>query len=279
VTTSVSEGVAGQGAERGDGPRSSPSPPPSTRTQDSCSHPLGEPLERVATAVDRRFRSPWRSPLVVGGAAFLGLVVVLLAVGWLLVHTPLGEPVRRGDQVISEDLAGGRTPWADDYSDVGTSGANTIPIIVGLCVVTVVLAILGRRRDMLLLPIALTLELSVFLSVNYLVARDRPDVVQLGGEPGTHSFPSGHVAATLVLWGSVAVLLGIGRWRTAYKVLGWVAVMVPVGTVAFSRVYRGMHFTTDVLAGILIGVVALTAAVVATRASWLGSHGTAEVDR
>jgi membrane-associated phospholipid phosphatase len=275
VTTSVSEGMAGQGAVGGEDQRGTS---PSTPT-DASSRPLGEPLEGVAAAVDHRFHSPWRSPLVVGVATYLGLVVVLLAAGFLLLHTALGEPIRRGDQTISQELAGGRTPWVDDYSDVGTSGANTVPIVLGLVVVTVVLAALRRRRDMLLLPIALAVELSVFLSVNYLVARDRPDVVQLGSEPGTHSFPSGHVAATFVLWGSVAVLLGIGRWRTPYKVLGWVAVMVPVGTVAFSRVYRGMHFTTDVLVGLLIGVVAVTAAVVATRASWLGSQGTAEVER
>ena len=229
-------------------------------------------------AVDRRFHGPWRAPAVVAVATYLAIGITLLAFGWVIVHTSIGEPVRNGDQTISEDLAGGRTPWVDDYSEVGTSGANTMPIVIGLVVVTVGLAALGRRRDMLLLPIALTLELSVFLSVNYLVARDRPDVLQLGGEPGTHSFPSGHVAATFVLCGSIAVLLGIGHWRTAYKVLGWVVVMVPVGTVAFSRVYRGMHFATDVLAGLLLGVLALAAAVVATRASWLGSQGTDEVE-
>src|SRR5690242_20847874 len=45
-------------------------------------------------------------------------------------------------------------------------------------------------------------------------------------------------------------LLGAGRWRTPWRLLAWALAAVPVLTVAFSRVYRGMHFTTDVLAGL-----------------------------
>jgi len=97
-------------------------------------------------------------------------------------------------------------------------------------------------------------------------------VSQLGGEPGTHSFPSGHVAATFVLWFGIAVLLGSGRWRLPWRLLAWALAAVPVLTVAFSRVYRGMHFTTDVLAGLALGAAALGTAAVATRSSWLASH-------
>jgi undecaprenyl-diphosphatase len=79
------------------------------------------------------------------------------------------------------------------------------------------------------------------------------------------------VAATFVLWFGIAVLLGVGRWRWPWRILAWVVAAVPVATVAFSRVYRGMHFTTDVLAGLLLGALALGAAAVATRSSWLAA--------
>ena len=95
-------------------------------------------------------------------------------------------------------------------------------------------------------------------------------------EPATHSFPSGHVAATFVLWFGIAVLLGVGRWRWPWRILGWAVAAVPVLTVAFSRVYRGMHFPTDVLAGLLLGVLALGASAIATRSSWLGSADDSE---
>jgi undecaprenyl-diphosphatase len=80
------------------------------------------------------------------------------------------------------------------------------------------------------------------------------------------------VAATFVLWGGVVVLLGVGRWRWPWRVLAYLVAAVPVATVMFSRVYRGMHFTTDVLAGLALGVLALSGAVVATRAWALGAR-------
>ena len=191
-------------------------------------HDLGPRLEGAARQVDTRFHGPWRSPAAVAVGAYLGAGVLLLVVGWLLVHTPLGGPIRDWDLTISRDLSTGRTSGWTDYSDVGTAGANTLPVIGGMVVVSLVLVALRRWRDLLFLPLGLALELSVFLTVNYLVARERPEVAQLGGEPGTHSFPSGHVAATFVLFASIVVLLGVGRWRTPYKVLGWVVAMIPV---------------------------------------------------
>lgn len=232
---------------------------------------LAHGLEATARKADDRAHGPWRAPLLVAVATYLAGVAVLLLVGWILVHSPVGAPVRDWDQRVSLDLATGRTSGWSDYSDVGTSGANTLPIVGAMVLVSAALAALRRWRDLLFLPLGLALELSIFLSVNYVVARERPEVPQLGGEPGTQSFPSGHVAATFVLCASIAVLLGIGRWRRPYQLLGWLVAMVPVASVAFSRVYRGMHFTTDVLAGLLLGILALTAAMVATRASFLGS--------
>lgn len=242
-------------------------------------HPLDPFGESTAEAAARHAHGPWRAPAVVAVVTYVAVVVVLAAVGWLLVHTSLGEPVRSWDETLSRNVSLGRTSGWEDISSAGTSGANTLPVVAGMVVVTGVLAVLRRWRDLLFIPLALALELSIFLTVNYVVARDRPDVPQLGGQPGTHSFPSGHVAATFVLWFGIAVLLGAGRWRWPWRLLAWAVASVPVVTVAFSRVYRGMHFTTDVMAGLLLGALALGAAAVATRSSWLAASTNQEVGR
>jgi membrane-associated phospholipid phosphatase len=111
----------------------------------------------------------------------------------------------------------------------------------------------------------LALELSVFLTVNALVDRPRPDVPRLGELPHTSSFPSGHVAATIVLYGSVALFLSLSKQRALVQWLAWSVVVLFAACVAFSRVYRGMHHHTDVLAGALLGVACLSVAIVGTR--------------
>jgi membrane-associated phospholipid phosphatase len=107
----------------------------------------------------------------------------------------------------------------------------------------------------------------LFLIVTLLVDRPRPPVKHLDAAPSTSSFPSGHTAAAIALYGAVAVLAS-ERVRSA--ALRWllvaIGVLVPL-VVALSRVYRGMHYTTDVLGGMILGVTWL---LVTTRAIRLG---------
>jgi undecaprenyl-diphosphatase len=98
-------------------------------------------------------------------------------------------------------------------------------------------------------------EVIVFLAVTFTVKRSRPAVVRLDKSPPTLSFPSGHTAAALALYGGVAVLLLFiyGRnWKTI--ILSVILLSLPI-LVGISRLYRGMHFPTDVLAGALGGGV------------------------
>jgi undecaprenyl-diphosphatase len=89
----------------------------------------------------------------------------------------------------------------------------------------------------------------------------RPPVTHLGPElPVTASFPSGHVAAAISLYGAVAILL----WHTTRRWLRWLVaaaggVLLPA-FVAASRLYRGVHFPTDVAGSILLAVTWLAVA-------------------
>ena len=87
--------------------------------------------------------------------------------------------------------------------------------------------------------------------IKWIVDRARPTIAPLTGFAGT-SFPSGHAVAAAATWACVAFLLGRHRHRHARAVLLGGAVAVAVA-VAATRVALGVHWTTDVVAGLFVG--------------------------
>ena len=111
-----------------------------------------------------------------------------------------------------------------------------------------------RWRAPLVIATVLVGEVLIFLAASAVVGRTRPPVPHLDAVlPPTSSFPSGHTAAAICLYGAIAALVLRGTrawWR--WVVLA-VAVAVIVG-VAFARLYRGAHHPTDVLASVAFAV-------------------------
>lgn len=90
-----------------------------------------------------------------------------------------------------------------------------------------------------------------------LFERSRPDVFQLVEAAG-YSFPSGHAMVSLCLYGMIAFLLArhIANWRGRLTVVVLAATLV--AAIGVSRVYLGVHYPTDVIAGYFAGGMWLT---------------------
>ena len=134
----------------------------------------------------------------------------------------------------------------------------------------------------MLVAVAVAGEVAIFLVVTLLVDRQRPPVKHLDEAPPTSGFPSGHTAATIALWGALAVLAS-ERARSALVrgVFLALAFGLPL-LVASSRLYRGMHFLSDVLGGVVLGGLWLLATVRGIRlgvAHWALRHGGGETGR
>jgi membrane-associated phospholipid phosphatase len=84
---------------------------------------------------------------------------------------------------------------------------------------------------------------------------------------GHHPFPSGHVAGIGALLGIIAVCIAIGRSRTVQALL---TVLVGAGVliVAFSRLYLGHHWLSDVIGGALLAGVAVILGSIALTTRW-----------
>ncbi|MEV7536984.1 diacylglycerol kinase family protein [Streptomyces hydrogenans] len=185
--------------------------------------------------------------------------VVMAALGLLITRVGAAGGLLAPDDAFVRVLAARRGPLADRISGWLSVLADT-PAVVGvtlLCVLGLLLLPPVRRwSEALFLGGSVAVQSAVFLLVSTLVGRPRPDVPRLDGAPPTSSFPSGHVGASLALYGGLAVLALTrtrGRWR--YLAAGILLLVPPA--VGLSRMYRGMHHPSDVVAGLLNGALTL----------------------
>ena len=216
-------------------------------------------------------------PALAGGAAlligYLILTAVLVAGGMLITH-PLVHSVGAWDEHVNSWFARHRESAGNRLSADFTFLADTPGIAVVAALATVIALLLRRARLAVMLLVALATELTVFLTVNYAVGRPRPHVSHVGSTPSTYSWPSGHVAATLVLYGGIALIVAVITDRPVPRAAAWLVAVCLVVSVGLSRLYEGEHHPTDALAGLILGVGALWVAKRAIRA-WQSAAGTA----
>lgn len=189
---------------------------------------------------------------LIGGAIVLWGVMCLL--GLLMAHVLNTGPVHTADFGVDKWLAARRTGTWNEVTKFVTDMAQTWTVIgVAGAVVLLLRWRLGRWYESLMLIIVMIGELVIFVSVTEIIERHRPPVPHLDPAPPTSSFPSGHTGASVALYGGLAILLlwVFGR-RPVTRAIATVLLLVPV-LVGFSRLYRGMHYPSDVLAGALLG--------------------------
>jgi membrane-associated phospholipid phosphatase len=191
------------------------------------------------------------------------ILAVLVASGWLLAKVATGNDLGRLDASLARQLASRRTPTLDDVTFLFTFLGGTLPVVVvGLVAALAARLAFRRWREPLLLVTALAGEVLLFLATTLAVDRPRPDVTHLDQAPPTSSFPSGHTAAAIVLYGAIAVIVRRkARSRVVRVGVVLLAVLIPI-LVGLSRMYRGMHFLTDVLGGAALGCAWLAVVVI-----------------
>jgi membrane-associated phospholipid phosphatase len=205
-----------------------------------------------------------------GAALLLGYAVVaglIVGLGFLLVDVlvPI-HAIGHSDEAVNVWLAQHRTGSLNEASDIGSSIGDVPVLPVVVAIVVIAAAIRRHWRIAGLVLGAILVEVATYRVASLIVHRHRPYVVRLDHLPVNQSFPSGHVAASVAVYGSLALVASAHVQRRAVAVAVWVlAILLPL-LVGASRMYRGMHHPLDVTSGAIVGVLSIAVAVLAVRA-------------
>jgi membrane protein DedA with SNARE-associated domain/membrane-associated phospholipid phosphatase len=178
--------------------------------------------------------------LFLAGWVFLGVLEDLVNL----------DPLVQADQAIYRFLQSLRTPWGDwllvAVTELGDSLVN-LPIAV---TVFVLLILLRKFRAAAYWLLALGGGAALVQLFKWTMHRPRPIDIYQG--ISSWGFPSGHTTMSVVLYGFLAILLVRScnpRWR-------WLPFSAAIGIslcIAFSRLYLGAHWLSDVLGGLSLG--------------------------
>lgn len=204
---------------------------------------------------------------------FAGLLLPLWAFGELADEIHEQEAIAFDEPILWFAHAMARQGLDDFFvfmSKVGYAW-GVVPFDIAL---VIVLAALRKYREAVFAAIALGGSALLNLGAKLFFARDRPSLWESIAPETTYSFPSGHAMGSMTLAGVLVLLAWHTRWRWTV-----VAVMVPfVVLVGLSRVYLGVHYPSDILAGWAVASAWVAAAFLSVyrvhRRPWGRSHST-----
>jgi membrane-associated phospholipid phosphatase len=193
--------------------------------------------------------------------------VAALSIGCGLLVTRVIEHAWPGASGEAFDvwLAKHRSPTGTEASLIGSivAGGVVLPIVAGL--MAIAFAIARKWRLAAFIVFALGVESGSYRITTLVVHAHRPNVVRLENLPVNASYPSGHTAAAIAVYGGIVLLLTSRFTSRVFRAYAWTFALAMVSFVALARMYRGMHHPLDIAGGVVVGVAALTAIVFASR--------------
>lgn len=205
---------------------------------------------RIGAAVGGLFRR-------LGGRLACALAAVT---GALLLFALLAEDVLEGETMAFD---GAVRSFVHQYASptltsvmrfVTALGSTQTLVVLGLCAVTIFF-VAGRRRDLFLFAVTMAgaSVLNVMLKLSF--GRARPTAFFDTPLPSSYSFPSGHALLSLCFYGALAVAVAPRLRRPAARAAVWAAAGLLAALIGFSRIYLGVHYPSDVVAGYAAALV------------------------
>jgi membrane-associated phospholipid phosphatase len=191
-----------------------------------------------------------------------GLLILAVSVwAFAAIADEMADGETAYDQSLANWLHAHATRPLTEFFEAVTTLGNGIVLAGVTAIAAYLLVRRGTRTEALLMVIAFAGAEILSYSLKLGFRRDRPFFTDPLAAENTYSFPSGHSTVSLAVYGALSVVLARrvgGRARLACLA----AAAVLISLIGFSRLYLGVHFLTDVLAGFAAGTAWLAACVI-----------------
>lgn len=164
------------------------------------------------------------------------------------------EFIHQLDTIVSSGIMAIHNPWLTRFFQVITHFGSVMVIILVSLGMLGYFASVKKWTHFKIFFLAVSLGEIINEGLKWAVHRERPPLPWLTDASG-YSFPSGHTLMSTITYGILAYLLFIkGSNRTKLHPVAMFLFILPV-LIGLSRVYLGVHFSTDVLGGWFLGVL------------------------
>jgi undecaprenyl-diphosphatase len=202
------------------------------------------------------------SPVVRVIVGFALAALILWVSGWF-VTGPYKQYPAYFDSSIRYTMRQIQSPmWTQLFLAVTRLGSTLVLIITG-CVAGIIFIALRWFRPVLVLIVVMSGQIALHHGFKLLFARPRPSALINYPTVESFSFPSGHAVSSLCLYATLGWIIASSLENSAAKVGIAILAAVLIFLIGMSRVYIGVHYPTDVIAGFAAAAI-WTAAVLST---------------
>ncbi|KAF0826172.1 phosphatase PAP2 family protein [Cytobacillus firmus] len=199
---------------------------------------------------------------------YLALAVSIIG-GFLLLFIEIVDELKeeeliRFDESVIQYVQAFISPRHTEYMSVVTFLGSVKWLAFSVLIAAVLLFLFKKRSLAWFMVLSSGLGALFNLLLKWIFKRERPDIRPLIEEQG-FSFPSGHSMGSFIFYGSLAYMIihlaKRKRWKAAWTMMLGCFIMM----IGLSRIYLGVHFPSDVIAGFAAGGAWLTIMIIGFR--------------
>jgi undecaprenyl-diphosphatase len=205
--------------------------------------------------------------LALGSVLFAGMTIAIAALfffGWLANEVAEGDTANF-DDTVRNFVHSFASPALTNLMHIASFLGSTIFLIIFGTIIVIFFLFLKRRRPAAIFAITTVGSGILISTLKLLFKRARPEPFFDTILPASFSFPSGHSLGSLCFYLALAAIITVRIENRIAQIATWITAIFLVLLIGISRIYLGVHFPSDVVAGYAVGLIWVVTIAVGDR--------------